>query len=232
MWLTGRLAPDFKTIADFRRDNGVGIRDAYSAGSWGNGCSVRRPTPSGRSSDRQRFVRVLQSHQSVEVMCQRLLTRSGHTGMFPIADVRWRRRSLAGPGRRLALSVRWICGAEWFLRPTHGARSVRIEHTLNFLRVTRLGEREHYNRYGPLSGFSVSETTKSSSSSFASPLRATMPLPTRLDRTTITPYSRASINAGSTAGRARLPSPTPAWTIPLSPAATNASIGISASIFG
>ena len=22
MWLTGRLAPDFKTIADFRRDNG------------------------------------------------------------------------------------------------------------------------------------------------------------------------------------------------------------------
>ena len=26
MWLTGRLAPDFKTIADFRRDNGEGIR--------------------------------------------------------------------------------------------------------------------------------------------------------------------------------------------------------------
>ncbi len=24
MWLTGRLAPDFKTIADFRRDNGEG----------------------------------------------------------------------------------------------------------------------------------------------------------------------------------------------------------------
>jgi transposase len=27
MWLTGHLAPDFKTIADFRRDNGVGIRN-------------------------------------------------------------------------------------------------------------------------------------------------------------------------------------------------------------
>jgi transposase len=27
MWLTGRLAPDFKTIADFRRNNGVGIRN-------------------------------------------------------------------------------------------------------------------------------------------------------------------------------------------------------------
>src|SRR6476661_912899 len=25
MWLTGRLAPDFKTIADFRRENGAGI---------------------------------------------------------------------------------------------------------------------------------------------------------------------------------------------------------------
>ncbi len=28
MWLIGRLAPDFKTIADFRRDNGQGIRNA------------------------------------------------------------------------------------------------------------------------------------------------------------------------------------------------------------
>ena len=26
MWLTRRLAPDFKTIADFRRDNGAAIR--------------------------------------------------------------------------------------------------------------------------------------------------------------------------------------------------------------
>jgi len=28
MWLTGKLAPDFKTIADFRRDNSTGIRNA------------------------------------------------------------------------------------------------------------------------------------------------------------------------------------------------------------
>lgn len=28
MWLTGRLSPDFKTIADFRRDKGQGIRQA------------------------------------------------------------------------------------------------------------------------------------------------------------------------------------------------------------
>ena len=30
MWLIGRLAPDFKTIADFRRDNGAGIRNVCS----------------------------------------------------------------------------------------------------------------------------------------------------------------------------------------------------------
>jgi transposase len=30
MWLTGRLAPDFKTIADFRRDNGLAIRRVCS----------------------------------------------------------------------------------------------------------------------------------------------------------------------------------------------------------
>jgi transposase len=29
MWLTGRLAPDFKTIADFPHDNGAGIRNVY-----------------------------------------------------------------------------------------------------------------------------------------------------------------------------------------------------------
>jgi hypothetical protein len=28
MWLTGRLAPDFRTIANFRRDNGAAIRAA------------------------------------------------------------------------------------------------------------------------------------------------------------------------------------------------------------
>jgi len=26
MWLTGRLVPDFETIADFRKDNGPAIR--------------------------------------------------------------------------------------------------------------------------------------------------------------------------------------------------------------
>ena len=30
MWLTGCLAPDFKTIADFRKDNGAAIRKVCS----------------------------------------------------------------------------------------------------------------------------------------------------------------------------------------------------------
>lgn len=29
MWLLGRLAPDFKTVADFRKDNGKGIKNTY-----------------------------------------------------------------------------------------------------------------------------------------------------------------------------------------------------------
>src|SRR5271156_3482996 len=37
MWLTGRLMPDFKTIADFRRDNGAAIRSAL--------CPVRGSVP-------------------------------------------------------------------------------------------------------------------------------------------------------------------------------------------
>ena len=50
MWLTGRLAPDFKTIADFRRDNGAAIRAVCSqlwccAASWA--CS---PAPLLRST--------------------------------------------------------------------------------------------------------------------------------------------------------------------------------------
>jgi hypothetical protein len=31
IWLTGQLAPDFKTIADFRKDNGLAIRKVCRA---------------------------------------------------------------------------------------------------------------------------------------------------------------------------------------------------------
>ncbi len=67
MWLTGRLAPDFKTIADFRRDNGEAIRQglprvcrAESAdravwrrrGGRSTAASSRRSTTATRTSRR------------------------------------------------------------------------------------------------------------------------------------------------------------------------------------
>jgi hypothetical protein len=43
MWLVGRLAPDFKTIADFRKDNGEAIRGcARSLSSFAVGSSSSR----------------------------------------------------------------------------------------------------------------------------------------------------------------------------------------------
>jgi len=36
MWLTKRLSSDFKTIADFRRDSGAGIRNVFDR----EACSV------------------------------------------------------------------------------------------------------------------------------------------------------------------------------------------------
>jgi len=40
IWLTGRLAPDFKTIADFRRDNGPAIRTDRNRFAWPSANSV------------------------------------------------------------------------------------------------------------------------------------------------------------------------------------------------
>jgi transposase len=44
MWLTGRLTPDFKTIANFRKDNGPAIRNVLPA--------VHHPVPKARPTDR------------------------------------------------------------------------------------------------------------------------------------------------------------------------------------
>jgi len=56
IWLTGRLAPDFKTIADFRKDNGAAIRQvcrrsSSSAAAWT--CSPRPSLPSTAASSRR-----------------------------------------------------------------------------------------------------------------------------------------------------------------------------------
>ena len=47
MWLTGRLMPDFKTIANFRKDNGPAIRGVCSSScsAVSSTCSRRRWSP-------------------------------------------------------------------------------------------------------------------------------------------------------------------------------------------
>jgi transposase len=56
MWLTGRLVPDHKTIADFRKDNGAAIRacaraSSRCAGRWG--CSRKPAWRSTAASSRR-----------------------------------------------------------------------------------------------------------------------------------------------------------------------------------
>ena len=61
MWLTGRLAPDFKTIANFRRDNGPAIRAVCGQSSFaaGSTCSPRRSWRStAASSNMSETVRI------------------------------------------------------------------------------------------------------------------------------------------------------------------------------
>jgi transposase len=50
MWLTGRLTPDFKTIADFRKDNGPAIRGAAASSSLYADSWVCSPMPSPPST--------------------------------------------------------------------------------------------------------------------------------------------------------------------------------------
>src|SRR5213082_4123309 len=69
MWLTGRLAPDFKTIADFRKDNGAAIQSVSS---------VCRALPSAQTLHRCRCCDRRQQVQSGEQSRQELHCRQGH----------------------------------------------------------------------------------------------------------------------------------------------------------
>src|SRR6202163_1050147 len=58
MWLTGRLVPDHKNIADFRKDNGPAIKKGL--------CAVRRAVPQdGPAGEGQRCRRREQSRQQL-----------------------------------------------------------------------------------------------------------------------------------------------------------------------
>jgi transposase len=68
IWLTGRLKPDFKTIADFRKDNGPAIRKV---------CRGSKRCHDDRSAHRNRRQRLLQKRGDC---CQR---RGWHLGRRP-----------------------------------------------------------------------------------------------------------------------------------------------------
>ena len=70
MWLTGRLAPDFKTIADFRKDNGAAIRAVCA--QFVVLCRQLGPVHPCRCCDRRQQV------QSGEQSRQELHGRQGH----------------------------------------------------------------------------------------------------------------------------------------------------------
>ena len=46
IWLTGQLAPDFKTIADFRKDNGKAIGEVNGKGTLDHFMFATRINPS------------------------------------------------------------------------------------------------------------------------------------------------------------------------------------------
>jgi hypothetical protein len=102
MWLTGRLAPDFKTIADFRRDSGEAIRAVcrqvvHPCGEIGliaggtvavDGSRASAATPSGRRRRRGSSTRAALS----AVRRQAGFDRRQGCGRLQLGENRRRRR--------------------------------------------------------------------------------------------------------------------------------------------
>jgi hypothetical protein len=80
MWLTGKLAPDFKTIADFRRGNGEAIRAVCRQirasvpqdrpHRWRHGCGRWQPFQGGEHT-RPPPTRFANRHKSSQSGCRR-----------------------------------------------------------------------------------------------------------------------------------------------------------------
>ena len=91
MWLVGQLTPDFKTIADFRKDNGPAIREVCSPVR----CLVPRHASAGRAARRDRRQQVQGGEQPREELHARSTEeahgddRAGHHALSrPISIVR------------------------------------------------------------------------------------------------------------------------------------------------
>ena len=111
MWLTGRLAPDFKTIADFRQDNGAAIRKVCREFVCCAGSSKlfseahrgdRRQQVQGGQQPRQELhaaqaeARMQQLEQSIE----RYLAELDRADRDPAAGARGARRAPEGEDRQ------------------------------------------------------------------------------------------------------------------------------------
>jgi hypothetical protein len=113
MWLTGRLVPDHKTIADFRKDNGPAIRKVpqcctpYLAAPTGENkerrSSIIRSPPPGRCQYDRRAMRGREHVRHDDKTASRLAPK-GDDGRFNFCvavNGRNDRRDLERPGRRL-----------------------------------------------------------------------------------------------------------------------------------
>jgi transposase len=67
MWLTGRLTPDFKTIADFRKDNGPATLHTYWTTKCGD-CALKAQCTTGK----QRRIKRWEHEAVIDAMQQRL----------------------------------------------------------------------------------------------------------------------------------------------------------------
>jgi transposase len=81
MWLTGRLAPDFKTIADFRRGNGGGIRNVCRRFVQLRRAEALHPAPPSTAASSRRSTaaiaitrKVDKRQEQIEESIQRYLT--------------------------------------------------------------------------------------------------------------------------------------------------------------
>ena len=103
------------------------------------------------------------------------------------------------------------------------SRSVLVEHLLDLPSDPTSCVSASLSSTRDFAGLSSFEATVPTLSSSTSMLRRMIPSPTRLDRTTTTPFAIARFTASS-AGVVMLPSPTPAMTRPFAPFATAASM--------
>ena len=107
IWLTGQLAPDFKTIADFRKDNGKAIREV-----------CREFIALCRKLDLLRWRE--RCHRRIEVQGNQRAGQEFHRGQDEAAPRTDRREHRALSGAARDRRSAWRCGARGESRTSQG----------------------------------------------------------------------------------------------------------------